>query len=61
MHILFIIIDNFKCLFCKNKKCRARYYPNRKNIIDLDDTTFVFECKKEQNNEIKKSFNEELS
>lgn len=44
-----ILKSNLKCAFCKEKNCRVRYYPGRKNYTFFGGTRYVDECKKDVN------------
>lgn len=54
-----VLKSNLKCAFCKEKNCRVRYYPGRKNYTFCGGTRYVDECKKDVNKRFDKAFKSE--
>lgn len=52
--------SNLKCAFCKEKNCRVRYFPNRKNVQIYDGTRYVTSCPKDRDKQWKKMLKRKL-
>lgn len=52
-----VLRNNLKCAFCKNKDCRLRYLPNRKEEYYYSGTRFVEECPKDKEKSVKQALN----
>lgn len=48
-----VLKSNIKCALCKNKNCRVRYYPDRRDVQYLEGSRFVTSCEKDMEKRFK--------
>ena len=44
-----VMLSNMKCAFCKNKKCKVRFLPERKKYTWVGGSRVVTYCEKDWN------------
>ena len=55
-----VLRSNLKCAFCRNKKCRVRYYPARRKVQIYHGIRYVDDCPKDRDKKLKKMLGKKL-
>ena len=55
-----VILSNIKCGFCKEKNCKVRFYPERRQIRNVGGKYYTILCFKDNNKRIENTLNKKL-